>query len=280
MGLLDDKVAIITGAGNGLGRAEAFLFAAEGAKLVVNDAGVGLDGTGSDPRCAQSVAKQLVAAGAQAVANTDDISTAEGAAKLVATTLDRFGQLDILVNNAGIAPSKTLLKLDETTWQRVLAINLTGAWRCLQSAARQMVTQGQGGRIVNTAGIAGLRGSMGHGCTAAAEGGVFGLTRTAAIELQKYRITVNAIAPIALTRLTEDWPTLQGLEHLDPEHVAPAALFFASELCQDRSGEVLGVAGSRIYGFKLVESEGKFKDGHEPWTAAEIAEHWRGICRS
>ena len=143
-----------------------------------------------------------------------------------------------------------------------------------------MIAQGEGGRIVNTTSVSGMLGNFGQANYAAAKAGIYGFTRTAAIELQKHKITVNAIAPIAKTRMTEDLPMFQsGKESLTPEHIAPAALFLASDLCGERTGHVLAAAGAQMYAYKVVQSAGKFKEADEPWTAAEIAEHWDVITK-
>jgi NAD(P)-dependent dehydrogenase (short-subunit alcohol dehydrogenase family) len=197
----------------------------------------------------------------------------------VASAVDHFGRLDILVNNAGILRDKTLLKMTDDLWDPVIAVHLGGTFLCTQAAARYLVKQNQGGRIVNTTSVSGMLGNFGQTNYAAAKAGIYGFTRTAAIELQKHHITVNALAPVAKTRLTEDLPMFQGLDSLTPEHVAPAALFLASDLCGDRTGVVLAVSGSRMHIYKVVESKGRFKDENAPWTAAEIAEHWDAIAK-
>jgi NAD(P)-dependent dehydrogenase (short-subunit alcohol dehydrogenase family) len=279
MGLLDGKVAIITGAGGGIGRAEALLFASEGARVVVNDVGGARDGSGQGDAAA-AVVEEIKAAGGEAVASFASVATAEGAASIIKAAVDAFGRLDVLVNNAGILRDKTLLKMDEALFDSVIAVHLKGTFLCTQAAAKQMVAQGGGGRIVNTTSVSGMMGNFGQANYAAAKAGIYGLTRTAAIELQKQRITVNAIAPIAKTRMTEDLPHFQsGKDTLSPEHIAPAALFLGSDLCVDRTGHVLAVAGSRMYVFKVVESTGKFKDENAAWTAQEIAEHWDSIVK-
>jgi NAD(P)-dependent dehydrogenase (short-subunit alcohol dehydrogenase family) len=280
MGLLEGKVAIITGAGGGIGRAEALLFASEGAKVVVNDLGGARDGTGSSDAMASKVVTEIQAAGGQAVASFDSVATSEGAAAIVKAAVDAFGRVDVLVNNAGILRDKTMLKMDEAMWDVVVAVHLKGTFLCTQAAAKQMIAQGGGGRVVNTTSVSGMMGNFGQANYAAAKAGIYGFTRTAAIELQKQRITVNAIAPIAKTRLTEDLPMFQsGMDALTPDHVAPAALFLGSDLCADRTGHVLAVAGARMYVYKVVESVGKFKDEHAAWTASEIAENWDSIAK-
>jgi NAD(P)-dependent dehydrogenase (short-subunit alcohol dehydrogenase family) len=280
MGLLDGKVAIITGAGGGIGRAEALLFAREGAKVVVNDVGGARDGAGSGEGMARTVADEITAAGGTAVANFDSVATAEGAAGILKTALDAFGRVDILVNNAGILRDKTLLKMDEGLWDSVIAVHLKGTFLCTQVVAKQLIAQGGGGRIVNTTSVSGMLGNFGQANYAAAKAGIYGFTRTAAIELQKHRITVNALAPVAKTRMTEDLPMFQtGMDSLTPDHIAPAALFLASDLCADRTGNVLAVTGSQMFAYKVVQTPGKFKDEGEAWTAQEIADHWDAIMK-
>lgn len=280
MGLLDGKVAIITGAGGGIGRAEALLFAREGACVVVNDVGGARDGSGSDDAMARIVADEIKQAGGKAVANFDSVATAAGAAGILRTALDAFGRVDVLVNNAGILRDKTLLKMDEEQWDRVIEVHLKGTFLCTQIVARQMIAQGGGGRIVNTTSVSGMLGNFGQGNYAAAKAGIYGFTRSVAIEMQKHHITVNALAPVAKTRMTEDLPMFRsGMDSLTPEHIAPAALFLGSDLCGDKTGHVLAVTGSQMFAYKVVQSAGKFKDEGAAWTAQEIADHWEAITK-
>jgi NAD(P)-dependent dehydrogenase (short-subunit alcohol dehydrogenase family) len=280
VGLLDGKVAIITGAGGGLGRSHALLFAKEGAKVVVNDLGATRDGVGADVGTAEKISQEIRAAGGEARAHAKSVATQEGADSLIRTAVDAFGRVDILVSNAGILRDKTLLKVDEATWDAVIDVHLKGSFLCGQAAARQMIAQGGGGRIVNTTSVSGMLGNFGQANYAAAKAGIYGLTRTMSIELQKHKITVNAIAPIAKTRMTEDLPMFQGISSMTPEHVSPAVLFLASDLCGERTGYVLASAGARMYAFKVVETAGKFKDeGAGIWTAQEINEHWDAIVK-
>jgi NAD(P)-dependent dehydrogenase (short-subunit alcohol dehydrogenase family) len=288
MGLLDGKVVIITGAGGGIGRAHALSFAGEGAKVVVNDLGGTREGVGNDASAASQVADEIKKAGGQAVASFDDVSTSQGAAGIIKTGVDAFGQVDVLVNNAGILRDKSFLKMDESMWDSVVAVHMKGTFLCSQAFAKQVVQQnganasGKGGaRIVNTTSVSGMLGNFGQANYAAAKAGIYGLTRTMSIELQKHRITVNAIAPIAKTRMTEDLPMFMGVDTMTPEHIAPAALFLASDLCGDRTGHVLAVAGARMYAFKVIETPGKFKDeGRGVWTAQEIADNWDAILKA
>jgi len=281
MGLLEGKVAIVTGAGGGIGRAHAMLFAKEGAKVVVNDLGGPRDGTGEDATAAEKVVAEIRAAGGQAAANHDDVSSHGGAAGIVKSAVDAFGRVDVLVNNAGILRDKTFLKLEESNFDAVIAVHLKGTFLVSQAAVKQMVAQSEGGRVVNTTSVSGMMGNFGQSNYAAAKAGIYGLTRTMSIELQKHRITVNALAPIAKTRMTEDLPMFQkGRESMTPDHIAPAALFLASPLCGDRTGYVLAVAGARMYAFKVVETAGKFKDDAAGvWTPQEIAENWDAIVK-
>jgi NAD(P)-dependent dehydrogenase (short-subunit alcohol dehydrogenase family) len=280
MGILEGKVVIITGAGGGIGRAHAKLFAREGAKLVVNDVGGTRDGSGADTSAANQVVEELRAAGGAAVANADSVATAEGAGRLVEAAVKAYGRVDVLVNNAGILRDKSFLKMDEAMWDAVVAVHLKGSFLCSQVFARQVVAQGGGGRIVNTTSVSGMLGNFGQANYSAAKAGIYGLTRTTSIELQKHKITVNAIAPIAKTRMTEDLPMFQGVDTLTAEHISPAVLFLASDLCGDRTGHVLAVAGARMYAFKVVETPGRFKEtDNGVWTAQEIGESWDAIVK-
>lgn len=281
MGLLQQKVAIVTGAGHGIGRATALLLAKEGARVVVNDVGGARDGTGSDQSAADHVVSEIRAAGGEAIASHDSVASREGARAIVQTALAAFGGLDVLINNAGIVRDKTLLKMDQTMWDSVIAVHLSGTFFCLQAAAEVMKDRNTRGSIINTTSVSGLLGNFGQANYSAAKAGIYGLTRTASIELQRYGIRVNAVAPIAKTRMTEDLPMFEKIEStLTPEHVAPAHLYLASELSQDVSGVVLAVAGARISVYKVVESAGKYKEADAGvWSAQEIAEHFDALSK-
>ena len=279
MGLLTDRTVVITGAGNGIGRATALLFAAEGARLVVNDSGSARDGSGSSQAPADEVVELIKNSGGTAVPNYDDIATESGARGLCAQAVSEYGGLDVFVNNAGIIRDKTLLKLSLDNWDEVLRVHLTGAFLCTQAAAQHMKQQGQGGRIVHTTSISGMLGNFGQANYAAAKAGIYGLMRTASIELQRHEIFVNAVAPLAKTRLTEDLPMFEKIESsMTPSHVAPAHLFFASQLSGKRTGYVLSVTGGKMSLYKVVETAGRFKEADNGvWTAAEIAEHFESL---
>lgn len=280
MSLLEGKVALVTGGGLGVGRAAALALAEQGAKVVVNDLGCALDGTGSDEAVASAVVKEIVEAGGKAVESHDDVATGEGAKAAVQTAIDAFGDLDVLVCSAGIARDKTLLKMDEASWDQVVGVGLKGSFLTMQATARQMISMGHGGRMVLMTGLPGYLGNFAQANLAAACGGIHGLMRTASIEWQKHKITVNAVAPLAKTRMTEALPLLEGFDNLTPEHVAPAVVALCSERCGDRTGYVIAATGARMYAFRFVESAGKFKDESAGlFTPDEIDEHWHAITK-
>jgi len=280
MGLLDNKVAVITGAGGGIGAATAELFAREGARVVVNDLGGPRDGSGSDASAAEQVVQRIKAAGGTAVDDAHSVTTQAGAEAIVQRAVNEFGRLDILINNAGILRDKTLLKLEEADWDAVLDVHLKGTFLCMQAAARQLRAQGDGGSIVNTTSVSGMLGNFGQTNYSAAKAGIYGLTRTASIELQRAQIRVNAVAPIAKTRMTEDLPMFAKVESMTPAHVAPVHLFLASDLAREVSGQVISVAGGKLSIYKVVESAGRFKEADDGiWQAAEIAEHFPSLSK-
>jgi NAD(P)-dependent dehydrogenase (short-subunit alcohol dehydrogenase family) len=280
MGLLDGKVTVITGAGNGIGRASALLFAREGAQVLVNDLGGARDGSGAATSAADAVVAEIRANGGSAEASHDSVSSQEGAAAIIEKALSAFGRVDVLLNNAGILRDKTLLKMSHEEWRAVLDVHLTGSFFCTQAAARTMKEQGSGS-IINTTSVSGMLGNFGQANYAAAKAGIYGLTRTASIELQRYGVRVNAVAPIAKTRLTADLPMFETIEDtLSAEHVAPVHLFLASSLSHDVTGVVLAVAGARVSVFKVVESPGKYKESDGGvWSAQEIADHFESISK-
>ncbi len=281
-GLLQGKVAIVTGAGGGIGREHALALAREGAKVVVNDLGSDRHGGGRGAELADGVVAEIRAAGGEAVASYDSVATREGADGLVWTALSKLGGLDVLVNNAGILRDRTIINMAEEDFDRVLDVHLRGTFLCSQAAARAMKVQGRGGRIVNTTSVSGLVGMFGQGNYAAAKAGIYGLTRVCALELERLGINVNVIAPIALTRMTSDLPMMKGATERDlgPQFIAPAVVFLASELSAGISGQVIGVQGGRIFVYRMETTEGVEREAARgPWTAAEIAEAWARIAR-
>ncbi|MFO0548165.1 MAG: SDR family NAD(P)-dependent oxidoreductase [Polyangiaceae bacterium] len=290
MGIVDGKVVIVTGAGRGIGRAEALAFARAGASVVVNDYGVEKDGSGApDASIAAAVVAEIEAAGGRAVASAHAVHKEDGANAIVAAAVAAFGRLDVLVNNAGIVRDKPVLKTGVEDLAAVFDTHVAGTLLVTQAAVKQMLVQknaGSGeiadnasGRIINTVGVSGLLGNVGQAAGAAANGAVYGLTRTLAIELQKHRIFVNALAPLAKTRQTEELPMFHGLDTLTPEHVAAAALFLGSALAKERTGAALAVSGAQLYSFKLAQSAGRFRDGNEVWAPEDIATHWDAIVK-
>ena len=231
-GLLDGRVVIITGAGRGIGRAHALAFAAEGARVVVNDIGVGLDGSaGTSP--AQEVVEEIKAAGGEAVTNGDDVADWDGAKNLIDTAVNSFGRLDVLVNNAGFLRDRMLANMSEEEWDAVIRVHLKGHFAPLRHAAAYWRDEFKAGnavdaRIINTSSAAGLQGSVGQGNYAAAKAGITTLTLQAAAEMGRYGITVNAIAPAARTRMTEAVfaetmakPEDGAFDAMAPENVSP-----------------------------------------------------------
>ena len=282
MGLLDGKVAIITGAGGGIGRAHALAFAKEGAKVVVNDLGGDRHGGGKGAEMADAVVAAIKQAGGDAVANYDSVTTREGADGMLWTALSRFGKVDILVNNAGVLRDKSFLNMSDADWNVVFDVHMKGTWFCSQAVARQLKIQGKGGRIINTTSVSGLMGNFGQANYSAAKAGIYGFTRTLSIELKKANVTVNAVAPIAFTRMTSDLPMLQAIpnaeEALAPEHIAPVALFLASDLSADITGTIVGVQGTKVSIYKMVETAGVMAKG-SAWTAQELRERWGEITK-
>jgi NAD(P)-dependent dehydrogenase (short-subunit alcohol dehydrogenase family) len=280
--LLRDKVAVVTGAGRGIGRATALLFAQHGARVVVSDNGADRDGTGADPNVARRVVDEIVSLGGTAVAHTGDVSIASEAQSLIDLAVQQYGGLDALVCMAGIARDKTALKMDEPSFDAVYRNNVKSALLCAQSAARVFAQQRRGGHIVLCTSIAGLFGNYGQLNGSAASAAIYGLTRTLAIELKKQEVRVNALAPVARTRMTEELPMFQAMpdETYGAHFVAPVALFLASKLCGELTGEVLSVAGAKVSVYRVVESDGAvLDDPRAPWTAAELARRFDELAK-
>ncbi|MEU1616006.1 SDR family oxidoreductase [Streptomyces sp. NPDC005722] len=282
-GVCAGRVVAVTGAGRGLGRAHALAFAAEGARVVVNDLGAGPDGAGSSAAPAQEVAAQIRARGGEAVVHDGDIATAPGAASLVAAALEAFGRLDTLVNNAGFLRDRMLVNLDADDWDAVLRVHLTGHFLPLRHAAAHWRAEARAGRtpdarIVNTTSGAGLLGSVGQGNYAAAKAGVVGLTLVAAAELARYGVRVNAVAPAARTRMTEavfaDTMAAPGggaFDVMAPDNVSPLVVWLGSAASAAVTGRVFEAAGGRI---TVMEGwrPGPTADRGARWTPAEAGE--------
>jgi NAD(P)-dependent dehydrogenase (short-subunit alcohol dehydrogenase family) len=266
----DGRVAIVTGAGGGLGRAHALLLASRGAKVVVNDLGGSRDGSGGGSTMADEVVAEVTAAGGEAVANYDGVHTWEGGQAIVQTALDAFGRVDIVVNNAGILRDTSFAKLEEPQLDLVLKVHLYGAFHVARAAWNHLKEQGYG-RIVNTTSGSGLYGNFGQSNYSAGKMGQVGLTRTLAIEGAKYGITSNVIAPVAKSRMTEDIMPPALLERLEPEYVSPLVAYLASEACTD-TGRIFSVGGGYIARVAILEGAGVAFDGVP--DPDEIAARW------
>ncbi|MCP4751205.1 MAG: SDR family NAD(P)-dependent oxidoreductase [Proteobacteria bacterium] len=267
MGLVDGKVAIITGAGRGVGRAEAMLLAKEGAKVVVNDLGGSGDGVGSDAMVADEVVKEIKDAGGEAVANYSDISDLEGVDSMIWTALSKFGKLDIMMNNAGILRDKTILNMTETDWDLIMKVHAKGTFLGTRAAARIMRTQGTGGAILNTTSISGLAGNFGQGNYGCAKAGIYSFTKISAMEFARYGIRVNCVGPSGFTRLVGTIPGIEdrGENVSSVEPTARLAVFMCSDMGKELNGRVMsshgGSLGNKIVEFKMTVSDGWQKDG-------------------
>jgi NAD(P)-dependent dehydrogenase (short-subunit alcohol dehydrogenase family) len=264
----DGKVAIITGAGGGLGRQHALLLASRGALVVVNDLGGAIDGTGSDKGAAERVCDEIKAAGGEAVPDTNSVATPEGGAAIVQTALDAYGKIDIVINNAGILRDKSFHNMEPDLLNPVLDVHLKGAFYVTQPAWVRMREQGYG-RIISTSSAAGLFGNFGQTNYGAAKMALVGFTRVLAVEGAKYNIKANAIAPLALTRMTENLMGPLG-DKLDPALVSPLVGYLASEECEP-SGRVFSVGGGRIAEVFIGETQGYF---NREMTPEDVAANW------
>jgi NAD(P)-dependent dehydrogenase (short-subunit alcohol dehydrogenase family) len=275
MGLLDGKVAIITGAGGGIGREHALAMAKEGAAIVVNDLGGARDGEGSSSAMADDVVDEIKALGGEAVANYDNVATVEGGEAILKTALDAFDHVDILVNNAGILRDRSFSNTTEDLWDSVIAVHLKGTYCVTRPVFLHMKERAAGGVIINTSSTSGLNGNFGQCNYGAAKAGIAGFTRCLAIEGKKYGIRAFILAPVALTRLTEDLGGFSSdkiKEAMNPAAVSPLLVYLASSLSGDMTGKTFLVGGGRIAEMRVVTHTGitkKVDDGL--WTADQIA---------
>ncbi len=283
MGALDGRIAIITGAGRGIGREHALLFASEGAKVVVNDLGGALDGSGEEGTPAEQVVAEILAMGGEAVANHDNVADWQGSKRLIDTAVESFGDLHVLVNNAGNLRDRVLVNMSEDEWDAVIHVHLKGHFAPLHHAANYWRDQTKAGvgvnaAIVNTSSTSGLIGAVGQGNYGAAKAGIGALTVIAAQELSRYGVRVNAIAPAARTRMTESAPGLADIvvapedaskfDKWDPANISPLVAYLATSTCP-ATGRVFYVKGGTVRNFQgwtLTESLEK----DDRWTVAEL----------
>ncbi|MGA0877788.1 MAG: SDR family oxidoreductase [Ilumatobacteraceae bacterium] len=283
MGALDGRVAIITGAGRGLGREHALLFAAEGAKVVVNDLGGANDGTGNDITPAQQTVADIKAMGGEAIVNGDNVADWDGAARMVQSAIDAFGDLDILVNNAGILRDRVLVNMSEAEWDAVIAVHLKGHFAPTRHAAAYWREQAKAGvtkprNVVHTSSTSGLFSNPGQSNYGAAKSGIATFSQICAKELSRYNVKSNAIAPAARTRLTLATPGLEDVmapkegafDMWDPANVSPLVAYLSSEKCAF-NGETFYVQGgqvTRVQSWTMAEEINQ----NDRWTVDGLAE--------
>lgn len=277
MGRLDDRVAVVTGAGRGIGAEIAKLMAAEGARVVINDLGGNTDGTGTG-KIADDVVKEIRAAGGEAVSNTESVAMVTGGESLLATALDAFGGMDILVNNAGILRDRTIFNMDEPDWDAVIAVHLKGHYCCSRPFARYIREQNRTGcRIINFSSVSGLFGNFGQANYGAAKAGIAGFSRVLALELAKYGCTVNTISPGALTRMTIPLREARGeqvqQDELDaggPQHVAPIVAWLCTDEASGVSGQILHAARGTLGIMQQPAIIRSFKKSKGLWSLDEL----------
>lgn len=250
---LENKVAIVTGSGRGIGREIALLLAKEGAKVVVNDLGGSSDGQGNDTKVADEVVKEIKELGGDAVANYDSVANYESANRIVQTALETFGRIDIVVNNAGILRDRMLFKMSEEEWDAVISVHLKGTFNVTRAAAPYFKEQ-KSGRFINFTSTSGLIGNVGQANYAAAKLGIAGLTKVTALDMARYNVTANAVAPFAWSRLIGTIPTetdsekarVDKLKQMSPAHIAPLVAYLSSDRASDVSGQIFVVRGKEI----------------------------------
>lgn len=278
MTMLENKVVAVTGAGRGIGRAVALLCAAQGARVVVNDLGGGTDGQGRDADLADRVVEEIHAAGGQAVANAGSVSDPQGAASIIEDAISHFGRIDAVVNNAGFLRDSIFHKMSQDAWNDVIAVHLTGCFQVSRAAAPHFKAQGSGAFVQFTS-TTGLLGNLGQANYAAAKAGVIGLSTAIALDMQRFGVRSNCIAPTAWTRLLDTVPVdseekreaMARLKALTPEKIAPLVAFLCSDQAADVSGQIFGVRGNEVflYSRPTILRTMQMSEG---WTAQSCAE--------
>ena len=273
MGMLDGKVALVTGAGGGLGRTHALLLAAEGAQVVVNDLGGARDGTGAGTSMADGVVQEIRDAGGQAVANYGSVADKAHAQDMVQTAVDNFGRLDICICNAGILRDKSFKNMTDDMWEVVNDVHLRGTYYSAKAAYDRMLEQGEGGRIIVTSSTSGLLGNFGQTNYGAAKAGIAGFARCLYLEGARYGVTVNILAPTALSRLTEDILPEQAKDAVPPEKVSPTVVWLCSDDAKDVTGRTWLLTGNRVSLLSWQVNPVAQKDEAEgPWDVEELGE--------
>ena len=270
-----DKVAIVTGSGNGIGKGYALELAKRGAKVVVNDLGGTVDGSGGSLSAADAVVQEIEAAGGEAMANGANVAKQEDVKAMVEATMEKWGRVDILINNAGILRDKSFGKMEWSDFEAVINVHLLGSALCAHSVFPIMKEQ-EFGRIVMTSSSSGLFGNFGQTNYAAAKMGVVGLMNTLKLEGAKYNVHTNSIAPTATTRMTEHLFPAEFAEKLDPKYIIPAVIFLASEKAPN--GEILEAGGGVVANTYVMETMGKYFGTNENFTAEAVANHWAEIA--
>ena len=270
----DGKVAVITGAGGGLGRTHALLLAQRGAKVVVNDLGGAADGSGSGSSMAEKVVDEIKAAGGEAVPNFDSVATMEGGANIIKTAMDNYGRVDILINNAGILRDVSFLKMEEASWDIIFSVHVKGAY-CVTKAAWPIMREQAYGRIIMTSSAAGIYGNFGQTNYSAAKMALIGLGQTLALEGKKYNIHANTIAPIADSRLTATVLPEDIRKKLKPEFVSPLVAYLCSEGCE-QTGGLFEVGAGAFFFLKWTRTKG-IKLQQESVSVEDVAENFAQI---
>ena len=293
MGMLDGKVAIVTGAGRGIGREEALLLASEGAKVIVNDVGASVDGAGGDKHPAEEVVELIKKGGSDGAVNASDVSSWQGAKDLIDQAVDTFGQLDILVNNAGILRDKMSFNMEESDWDDVIRVHLKGHFAPSHHAAiywrgRAKAGETVSGHIINTSSEAGLYGNAGQANYSSAKAGIASMTWVLARELERYGITVNSISPRARTRMTENLfgemaKAGEGFDEWDPRNIAQLVTFLATDEASDVTGQNFVVFGGNVWAMGGFHPVGEIHRD-SMWTPEELAaakgELFKGVSRA